>query len=75
MRFHDEIGVVQDSKPVYDMSAKLWIDVFGFILAHTIAIPGPVGEITDNLRGRRKYWIKLKLFLNFQKIQYYPTSS
>lgn len=47
---NEEPSAVQNSEAVYNMSAEVWVNVFRSVLAGTLSIPGPVGEVTYHLR-------------------------
>ncbi len=51
MSLDDQIGVVQDGKAIHNVGAHGRVNVLRLVLANTWTVPGPVGEVTNNLRG------------------------
>lgn len=49
MRLDDEIGIVQHSKPIHNVSAESWVNILRPVLPNTITVPSPVGEIAHHL--------------------------
>ena len=46
----DQVGVIQDSETVNDVSAELRVNILRLVLAHARTVPGPVGEVANNLK-------------------------
>jgi hypothetical protein len=49
MRLHYQLLEVQNGEAVDDVGAEVWIDVFGEVPSDSFAVPGPVGEVANNL--------------------------
>lgn len=49
VRFDDQVFVVQNSKSVDNVCAKIAIDVFWKVLSNALSIPRPVSEVADYL--------------------------
>ena len=49
---YDQVGVIQDSETVDNVSAELRVNILRLVLAHARAVPGPVGEVANNLKEK-----------------------
>lgn len=57
MGFHDQILVVEHSKPINYVGTEVRIDIFGNVFADSSSVPSPVGEVADDLEIPRQRFV------------------